>query len=87
MTGTISNAARGMKVMDLYRWGYQQHRGISFITNVIQCHMSRKAEKMRGLYNLVAAGHEVSSGNTLDLVTIDGAMVPVGRLEEYAEGC
>jgi len=69
----------------LLRWVYTQpNRSIQFIGNVIHCHMSNKHKKLLGMWNLVQAGKDVGTGNTIDQVSIDGRIQPIGALESHA---
>ncbi len=74
-----------MKVNELYRWGYQQDRSISFLTNVIQCQCGNKAKKMRGLFNLVRDGKEVRPAQfDLFKISLDGCIRDISILETFA---
>jgi len=58
--------------------------GSSFIANVIFCHYSNPAKKLRGLVNLLHAGHTVTLLRGLDDLLIDGYSASWVVLEEWA---
>ena len=72
-----------MKIQDLYRWGYQTPNSwLSYLTNVIQCQCGNKAAKMRGLYKLVTAGHEVRPAQfDMFRIVVDGRTFGIEILE------
>lgn len=58
---------------------------LSFLVNVIQCQHSKPMTKIRGLYNLVNAGHSVRTAQCdIDVLLIDDEHVSWSILEEYA---
>lgn len=57
----------------------------SFLANVIECHHSNPVRKLRGLRNLVNAGHFVALPVDMDRLTIDGCEASWIVLEEWAK--
>jgi hypothetical protein len=59
-------------------------RSASFVTNIVMCGHKNPAKKLRGILNLLNAGHTVSAGNTTDHLLIDGVTVSWCVLEEWS---
>lgn len=57
--------------------------GIGWLANVINAWHGQPLKKVKGLRNL-AKQDRVGMGNSIDDVSIDGAIVPMSRLEDHA---
>ncbi len=54
----------------------------AFVANVVLCHHPRAARRLRGLVALLEQGHDVRCApHALDVLLVDGAVVPWSRLE------
>ena len=56
--------------------------GHGFVANVIFCHHSNPARKLRGLHRLVSAGRSVRLADfNMDLLILDGKIISFKSLE------
>jgi len=56
-----------------------------FVSNVILHQHPRAAQKLKGLWNLLEAGHEVRTGQEIDILLIDGNKAAWSDLEKAAK--
>lgn len=75
-----------MTTIQRYHEISNNHRESSFAANVIYCNCSNRAKKIKGLYNLIKSGHQVTTPHNFDMFTvcIDGRIVEMSELEKHA---